>query len=241
MTTANGVANQTALSFEERLLDQVQRAAQHYKQDEASRKKVQEAVKARGVLAAADGARAILRETLLEPGDALGLERVLGGNDLLPINYLSRGLRAGRSVCRIHVHRPNGRPEGFGTGFLVTPTLLLTNHHVLPSSVFAQCSLAEFNYEYDPDFNPPNTHFFSFAPERFFHSNENLDFALVAVQPLSRTGVALADFSFLQLTEASGKALAGEMVSLIQHPGGSDKHIAIRNNRILNRFETFIH
>ena len=228
-------------SFEQRLLDQAQRAAQHFKQDETVRKQVQDAVEADGVMGAADASRAQLRETLIEPDDALGLERILGLNDLLHMNYLSRGLRAGRSVCRIHINRPNGRPEGFGTGFLVTPTLLLTNQHVLPNETFAQRSFCEFGYELDEDFNPPNPQFFGLSPERFFYNDKDLDFALVAVQPLSRTGVALSDFGFLRLTEKSGKALAGEMVSLIQHPGGAHKHIAIRNNRILNRFDTFIH
>ena len=36
-----------------------------------------------------------------------------------------------RTVARVWAGVVNGRPSGFGTGFLVSPRLFLTNHHVL--------------------------------------------------------------------------------------------------------------
>jgi endonuclease G len=36
---------------------------------------------------------------------------------------------------------------GYGTGFMVSPTLLMTNNHVLSKSDHARNSLAQFNYE----------------------------------------------------------------------------------------------
>ena len=227
--------------FERRSISQSERAAKRYEASEKSRTSMLSKTEKEGVLEAESSARIKLRQSLLQVNDAFALERVLGSNDLLPINYLSRGLQVGRSVCRIHIRRPNGRPEGHGTGFTISPSLLLTNHHVLPSSVFALRSLAEFDFEYDEDFQPKHTHYFQFAPDRFYFSDETLDFAIVAIHPLSRGGVPISNFGYLQLTEASGKAITNEWVSLIQHPSGSDKHIAIRNNRVQNRFEHFIH
>lgn len=198
-------------------------------------------VRATGAKEVGEDSRGTVRTMLVPANDILGLERIIGNNDLMPINYLSRGLRTGRSVCRIHVNNPNGFPEGFGTGFMVSPTLLLTNHHVLPSSGHAQRSQIEFDYEYDDNFHMRGSHHFGLEPHRFFYTSPELDFTLVAVSPVSRAGKPLKEFGFIALIETSGKALTGEMVSLIQHPKGADKHIAIRENRVLNYFKDFIH
>jgi endonuclease G len=45
----------------------------------------------------------------------------------------------------------------------------------------------------------------------------------------------------LGLIEDSGKALANEAVSIVQHPEGADKQIALRNNHILGVMDDFIH
>ncbi|TKI80426.1 trypsin-like peptidase domain-containing protein, partial [Bacillus cereus] len=52
-----------------------------------------------------------------------------------------------KSVCRIEVRDRIGRVRGHGTGFLVSPSLLLTNNHVLADEDAALFSLAQFNYE----------------------------------------------------------------------------------------------
>lgn len=227
--------------LEDRTLEQVQKAAQRYAESSDARETFQAEVEEKGILVAEDDARISLRESLPDPMDSFALERITGTNDLLPFNYLSRGSRVGCSVCRIHIRRPNGTPEGYGTGFMISPSLLMTNHHVLPTAQSASKSLAEFNYETDEDFTPRQSQYFQLEPERFFYNNEVLDFAIVAVSPESKSGSPLRDFKHLYLTERSGKALATEWVSLVQHPAGNEKHIAIRNNRLLYRFEDFIH
>ena len=50
----------------------------------------------------------------------------------LGIRFFDAGKKASQAVCRIVIKLGNGR-LGFGTGFLVSPSLLLTNHHVLES------------------------------------------------------------------------------------------------------------
>ena len=227
-------------AFQQRYLVSVQSAAQNFEQSSEERGALVKAIK-EDVYTVESQERIALRETLIQPNDALGLERILGSNDLMPINYLSRGLKVGRSVCRIHVHRPNGRPDSYGTGFMISPTLLLTNNHVLPDAEFAQRSQIEFDYEYDENFQLQGSHFFALKPDRFFYTNAALDFTLVAVSPISRTGKPLGEFGFLELIEESGKALIDEKVSLIQHPRGTYKQVAIRENRVLNYFEDFIH
>ncbi|WP_457488893.1 trypsin-like serine peptidase, partial [Tardiphaga sp. P5_C10] len=72
-----------------------------------------------------------MRKELLEAprSDPNAFERMIGESDLLSINFLDRGRRAADAVCRIKV--PSNGGAWYGTGFLVGPRLLLTNHHVL--------------------------------------------------------------------------------------------------------------
>ncbi len=93
--------------------------------------------------------RRLMEATQSRPAAAAALERVLEGNDLIGINYLERGTLASRSICRIILRDVRQRTEGYGTGFLVAPGLLLTNNHVLRNDIEAARAQAEFDYEQD--------------------------------------------------------------------------------------------
>lgn len=76
-------------------------------------------------------------------------ERMIGQNDLMSVSYLEFALQVSQSICRIIIRSRSGRVIGYGTGFLVSPHLILTNNHVLTSMEDAKMALAEFNYEND--------------------------------------------------------------------------------------------
>ena len=89
---------------------------------------------------------------LAAPGQAQGpgvslLERIMGKNDLMSVRYLELALRIARTVGRIHIRRADGTRGGFGTGFLVSPRLLLTNNHVLTDAGVAGASRVEFDFQ----------------------------------------------------------------------------------------------
>ena len=181
-----------------------------------------------------------LKETVAEPLH-LARERIMGKSDLMSINYLQLGYLAAFSVCRIHVRNINGGNAGYGTGFLISPNLLITNNHVLEAKDFAVKSLAEFNYQYNVAGEPSKTFFFDLRPDLFFKTNARLDYTVVAVNPVSRKkDKKLKDFSFLRLYEDAGKALLSEHLSIIQHPGGGFKQIAIRENRLSGVVSDFV-
>jgi endonuclease G len=184
--------------------------------------------------------RTSTRVSLLNPRDGLALERLMGKNDLLSINYLALGMRAGLAIGRIQVRDPAGRILGFGTGFLVSPSLLLTNNHVLAHETEATRSLVDFDFEDDVDFQPLPIATFQLEPGRFFFTDAALDFTIVAVKASSIDGRPLAAFGCLPLLPDSGKALVDESVSIIQHPGGAAKQIAIRENTIVGLLGDFI-
>lgn len=220
---------------------QEQCAAERFANNKKSREGQQKLVRTRGVEVAESPERMEVRRELINPYDGLAIERIFGKSDLMAMNYLELGAKVARAVCRVHIREANGRPLGFGTGFLIAPTLLLTNHHVLESAEIALQSLVEFNFENDISFMPKPTKIFRLDPARFFYNDRTLDFALVAVVPQASDNTQLTDFAFLKLIEPSGKAMLDEPVSIVQHPGGADKQIALRNNHILSLIDDFIH
>jgi endonuclease G, mitochondrial len=75
-------------------------------------------------------------------------------------------------------------------------------------------------------------------PDRFFLADEDLDFALVAV---GATPDELADFGFNRVREDEGDATVGRFVTIVQHPRGEKKQIALRENRIVDVLDSFVH
>ena len=181
------------------------------------------------------------RLKLIHPSDGLALERIIGKSDLLDVNYLDLGRLASKSVCRIQVRDSVGRTLGHGTGFMVSPDLLLTNNHVLDSAEQSKKSLAEFNFEDDYNFVPKPVKIFPLDPTTFFYTDVELDFTLVYVRPKSTDGTSLEEFGHLRLIGDSGKALLGEHVSIIQHPSGRPKSITLRENKVVDVFENYVH
>ncbi|MEM7662745.1 MAG: DNA/RNA non-specific endonuclease, partial [Pseudomonadota bacterium] len=173
-----------------------------------------------------------VRASLLEPAhqDPKGFERLIGDSDLVSINYLERGARIAKAVCRLRVPDPGG--EWFGTGFLVGPRLLLTNHHVIGSMQEAAQAEAEFDYDHDVDGVRKQPAAFNLSPHEVFYTDPKLDFSLISVVPNSSGGVPLDRYGFLPMIPLSGKGLHGEWVTIIQHPEGLPKQIALRKSQL---------
>jgi endonuclease G len=128
---------------------------------------------------------------------------------------------------------PMNEGFAFGTGFLVGARLLMTNNHVIASPMEASQVEAEFGYEHDVDGVLAIPVQFNLRPNEIFFTDSNLDFTLVAVAPFSEGGVSIERFGRLPLLPISGKAVEGEWVSIVQHPNGQPKQIAIRASEII--------
>ncbi|MFN7570984.1 MAG: DNA/RNA non-specific endonuclease [Betaproteobacteria bacterium] len=178
------------------------------------------------------------RTLLADLGDARAarttLERVLGGNDLVSINYLARGMNMARAICRVHLRSASGQTLGFGTGFLIAPGVLMTNHHVISGEADARNAFAEFDYELDVDGNKKDLVEFEILTNPAPIALERLDFCLVAVAPRSRDSRrSLSDYGWLPLDPTPGKAFIGEYLTIVQHPGGERKQVCVRENQLL--------
>src|SRR5206468_12989742 len=126
-------------------------------------------------------------------------------NDLMGVAFLEAGLRVSQTVARIWVQVANGRPAAYGTGFLVGPNLLMTNHHVLSDASDARASLAEFNYQVDADGLEIPTIKFRFDVDRFFYTDTDLDYTVVAVAEMNDDGRPLGEFGWNRLIVDQGK------------------------------------
>lgn len=171
-------------------------------------------------------------------------ERIIKGNDLkeLAPNELAR--IAGKPVARIeNIPAAGMQAEGFATGFLVSPNLLMTNNHVFPDSQSAKNCAANFLYERTATGINAGFRFF-IDPDKFFFTDQLLDFSLVYVEPVSLDNkFSLTGFGILQMISTPGKVLVGQALNIIQHPSGGIKHYAYQNNTVVDilNLEHFIH
>ena len=175
-----------------------------------------------------------------EPLEAAGevLEKIIGTVDFVGVSYLERGVTAAHAVGRVNIGDAAGRTVGYGTGSLIAPHVLLTNHHVLPDAATAATSALECDFEDDEAGQPKQSHRFSFDPDALFIADEALDFALVAVEP---NASAIDAYGFNPLIEAEGKVIVGECVTIVQHPSGQRKQVALRENKVVDRVDQMLH
>ncbi|WP_318275175.1 trypsin-like serine peptidase [Streptomyces pharetrae] len=187
---------------------------------------------------AAMAVEAVRAEPLSAPA---AYERILGvSKELQAWSFLPRGAQAARTVARISV-RERGRELPVGTGFLVSPQLLLTNHHVLPDADAARQGIVEFEAQVTVDNTPQAPTRLQLDPDAFFTADERLDFALVRVAPGPDGRPPGGTFGWNRLSARPGKLVIGEPVNVVGHPMGRLKEIAVRDNMLQVRLDDFLH
>lgn len=209
-------------------------------------KRLQSSLKAKGEGAGA--ASPILVESFSEAGarhessdapqqrvDEIMLERVINRTrDFQFTAFLEQALFVANAVCRISTELGGGR-KSFGTGFMVTPNLLLTNHHVLPDTETADVSSAEFGYQRNRNGDLTASKIYQLQPGRFYLNDKSLDFALVAVDFGDRDETSHC--VWCPMIRDLGKIITMEHINIIQHPRGEPKQVVIRENRLLDSFD----
>jgi endonuclease G, mitochondrial len=173
-------------------------------------------------------------EVQAEDVDDEFMERVIGATrDFLGISFFEAGLAASRAVCRIISKLPNGK-RSFGSGFMVTPRLLITNHHVLKARTWRGRASQSSTSSSMPGRKSQPVYRFELKPDIFFLNDKPNDFALVAVEERTESGTLLASFGLCPLIGAEGKIANTEWVNIVQHPKGDLKQVVIRENRLID-------
>ena len=166
-------------------------------------------------------------------------ERVIGSDDL-GCPFLKAALAASRCVCRITARTPSGGLLGYGTGTLVGPAILLTNHHVLESAENAMQSEVTFGFETGITATS-DERIVRLQPQHLFITDEVLDFTIVAVAPTDTRGQSIDDIGYISLNPAEGKAINGEFVNMIQRIRRRTKMFALRENQIVDVLTNYLH
>lgn len=159
---------------------------------------------------------------------AASLEKIVGANNLKNIAWLRTGLARSRSVCRVVT------PQGIGTGFVVPGERVWTNHHVIPDAATASESRLEFGYEVNEAGLLAEPVRYGLKPASL-RANAELDYCVVEIDP-SAAQVPLAEWGCLEF-ETGAVPEVGEHVTIIQHPAGGPKQIAITANQVVAVFE----
>jgi endonuclease G len=177
-----------------------------------------------------------IAQALGEGSDAaqLAVDRLLTGSDQLNVSFLERGMIAADAVGRIEVCDGESAVVGCATGFMISPRLLLTNHHVLQSADDAAQSWVHFRDEYDALGRLVESCAFAFEPSTFFFTDVDLDVTVVAVAPETPDRrQRLARFGWLRLSVSPDTIVPGEWLTMVHHPGGRPKQVALRQNLLI--------
>ncbi|MEE1757433.1 trypsin-like peptidase domain-containing protein [Streptomyces sp. SP18CS02] len=171
-------------------------------------------------------------------------EQIVHRDDTVPFGFLRGGELAGTAVARIKVPpyeggaplQPNGYPHS-GTGWLIAPDLIVTNHHVVNArsgtgdgrpraaedDLLLQARHARARFDYDTD----DVESEEATVGELVAADPDLDYAVLRLTAApSRPVLRLATRA---LTVARGDVVP---VNIIQHPGGQPKRVALRNNLV---------
>ncbi|MEU3448132.1 trypsin-like peptidase domain-containing protein [Streptomyces thermolilacinus] len=180
-------------------------------------------------------------------------EQIVHRDDTVPFAFLRGGDAAGAAVARVRVPpyegglplQPNGNPHT-GTGWLVTPRLLVTNHHVVnartgtggrrplagPDDLLLQARATRARFDYESD----DTETEEAAVADLAACDAELDYAVLRLaEPSTRPVLPLYGRT---LRVARGDVVA---VNIIQHPGGAPKRVALRNNLVFEADDRDLH
>lgn len=143
-------------------------------------------------------------------------EKIIGENTLRDISILEIAQEAARAVVRV------GLPAGAGSGFMIAPDLLMTNHHVIASRQDAARAELMFNYELDRSGKAREPVTVGSVEGGLFHTHPGLDYTVFQLAGPPAFGAPLQLRSVIVQRDAR--------VSIIQHPGGHFKKISMQNN-----------
>lgn len=168
-------------------------------------------------------------------------EAIIGADESLDAVFLDILAKRRKGVCIIWTNGIDfqGRAgEWMGTGFLVAPDLLLTNHHVLNSPEAARNARVSFDFERSaPDLQQGHDaplargREYTLNPDRLFVTSpfdDGLDFTFVGIDQVPATDGAVS-----RMERAAFAIRSGERAFLIHHPGGKPKRVSLEDTDVV--------
>lgn len=182
---------------------------------------------------------------------AMAVERINGTPNFQDILVLRKIFKLADSVGKIVIRTSPSKSIGFGTGFLIAPGILITNHHVFPNPKSVEHSFIQFNYELNDQGLPRTVKTYHFDPDKLFVTSSlekdekdptsGLDFTIIALKEKSiENEIPITEIPHATLDESLGKIVEGENCVVIQHPQGDYKKIVLKDIRMLTLSEDFL-
>lgn len=104
--------------------------------------------------------------------DMPDIERIIDENNLLPAYFMELGTVKQKAVAKLSY-------RGSATGFLISPSILLTNNHVFRSKNEAKNAKVKFNYQLLPNGDNAIVDEYRTNPDDLFYTNRSLDYTIV--------------------------------------------------------------
>ena len=176
-------------------------------------------------------------------------ERIVKTNDQLPVAFLIEGATVQKAVCRVDVG------GGSGTGWLIGPSLLITNNHVIEDAAGARTARAVFNLQNSIAGLPEVVDSWSLDPDLCFLTDAALDFTVVSVAARTRvirkkgvdpdhwptkTTRAGDKWGFFRLPTGAVNYAVGQFMNVIGHPSARPKEVALQENKVTTVFTDMI-
>lgn len=162
-----------------------------------------------------------------------------GQDERVSFNFVERALETAKSVARFKVPRifdGQYRYEGddmFGTGWLIAPGVLITNHHVIAARERSESPANPEDFQQQAE---GVTVWFDYFRERgsylecqgaeLLWKNRDLDYAIIRLKEAEKVD----NRKPLPIIEQSPKLQRGDRLNIVQHSRGGPMIYAIRNN-----------
>jgi V8-like Glu-specific endopeptidase len=164
-----------------------------------------------------------------------GKELITGAQEtFLEASFLYEGARVAPAVVRLTTWA-HGQ-KYYGSGFLITPDTILTNHHVLFDEVGKPVSQVEiwFNFESDAAGKPREVDSYEGDPASIV-GEETHDWAVIKPKKPFKAG-----YPTLSLRPTKPVS-TDDFVYIIQHPKGRSKQIGLIHNQVVNVTADMVH
>lgn len=160
-------------------------------------------------------------------------EKLIGDkSNIKKISWLQLGLEKEKSICRI----VNRLKKGVGTGFMAEDGYLYTNHHVIGTREEAET--VEVNFNFNEDATGMLMQYYTYRLEaQSFQTCPALDVSRAKILT-DENLPPLSEWKHLKWSDALPKI--GEHVTIIQHPEGGTKQIAMTENKVVNIFNAYL-
>ncbi len=113
-------------------------------------------------------------------------EAMWGENNFLSVHFLTEGAEIQKAIAMVTLKvAQNGLPagSGWGSGFLISNSLFMTNNHVIRNKAFCDNVNMQFMYQDNYNTEPAiSSEFFETNEDSFFHTNISLDYTIVRLK-----------------------------------------------------------